>query len=146
MPYKANGNNRASDIRPSYTPGPENTLPLPALRLMARHGIGILHLQGIVIRVGFHLLHPFPLHGDVGIIFENGIEKTVVIRLGQCRRITVQCIQQKICFQFEVVVIGKFQCDIRKTETIQFAGAAHAAHHRCLAVGYKVHLLLFSVQ
>ena len=110
---------------------------------MARHGIGILHLQGIVIRVGFHLLHPFPLHGDIGIIFENGIEKAVVIRLGQCRRIAVQRIQQKICFQFEVVVIGKFQCDIRKTETIQFAGATHAAHHRCLAVGYKVHLLLF---
>ena len=37
----------------------EDPLPLSALRLMASHGIGIFHLQGIEIRVCFLLLPPF---------------------------------------------------------------------------------------
>ena len=35
------------------------------------HGIGILHLQGVVVRVCLHLLHPLALHGDVGITTLN---------------------------------------------------------------------------
>ena len=35
----------------------KDILPLPALRLVASHGIGILHLQGVVVRVCLHLLH-----------------------------------------------------------------------------------------
>ena len=41
-------------------------LPLSALRLMTSDGIGILHLQGIVIGVSLHFLHPVSLERNIG--------------------------------------------------------------------------------
>ena len=97
----------------------KDILPLPALRLVASHGIGILHLQGVVVRVCLHLLHPLALHGDVGIIFEDGVEKPVVFCLGQRRRVGMQRIKQHVHFQFKVVIVGKDQRHVCKAEAIQ---------------------------
>ena len=109
---------------------------------MASHGIGILHLQGVVVRVCLHLLHPLALHGDVGIIFEDGVEKPVVLCLGQRRRVGMQRIEQHVHFQFKVVIVGKDQRHVCKAEAIQLSRTAHAAHHGSLTVGNEIHLFL----
>ena len=64
----------------------EDPLPLSALRLMASHGIGIFHLQGIEIRVGFQLLQPFTPHRNVHIIRFYGKEQGIGLgfRQGRC--------------------------------------------------------------
>ena len=52
----------------------EDPLPLSALCLMASHGIGIFHLQGIEIGIGFQLFLPFTPHRNVHIIRFYGKE------------------------------------------------------------------------
>ena len=65
----------------------ENPLPLPALRFVAGHSVGILHLQGVVPRVCLHLLHPFALGRDVLIILKHGVEKAITLLFSECGRI-----------------------------------------------------------
>ena len=52
----------------------EDPLPLSALCLLASHGIGIFHLQGIELGIGFQLFQPFTPHRNVHIIRFYGKE------------------------------------------------------------------------
>ena len=63
----------------------EHILPLSALCFMACHRIRILHLQCIIMRVSFHLLHPVTLIRNIYIVFQYRIKQSVIIHLRQCR-------------------------------------------------------------
>ena len=45
-------------------------------------GVGIVELEGIVIRVGFDVVDGLGVEGDMGIMLEKGIEKGVVMGVG----------------------------------------------------------------
>ena len=48
--------------------------PLTALRLVARHGIRIFYLQGVIVWIGFQLLEAVGLSGDVSIVEHHLLE------------------------------------------------------------------------
>ena len=64
-----------------------HVLPLSALRLMAGHGIGILQLEGIVIRVFSEFLHAFALRGDVKIVIVNRLKEFFALLLRERGRL-----------------------------------------------------------
>ncbi len=49
--------------------------PLPALRLMARHGVCIFYLHGIIVFICLQTLQPVGLSWYIGVIGHHGIEQ-----------------------------------------------------------------------
>ena len=67
----------------------ENPLPLSALSLMTGYRISIFYLQGIVMRVFLHLLHPLAFGRQIGVILQDGIKQLVVLFFRKRRGIRV---------------------------------------------------------
>ena len=86
-----------------------NMCPLSALRLMARYGIGELHLQGIIVFVGAHMLHAVCFQGDVGIVGKDTVEKLFALFVCQRWRLRLQGIKYNGSSKLIVVVVGKFK-------------------------------------
>ena len=102
-----------------------NMRPLSALRLMAGHGIGKLHLQGIEELVLTNRLHPIRLERNVLIIFFYLTEELLLLLMGQGWRLARQSIQQHRCLQLVIVIIGELQQKRGKTETVKVDAATN---------------------
>ena len=120
-------------------------LPLSALRLVARHGIGILHLQGVVVGIVAHLHHPVVLQGDVGIVVAHSLKEGIALLPGERWRARPQRVEDNGAGEFAVVVVGQREGHIGKAQPIEVAVVAHTPHPRPVAIGKEVepHLLLF---
>ena len=99
----------------------ENALPLSALCLVTGNGIGILHLQSVVIGIFLNLPAPLLPVGYLRIIIPHVLEKSFLSLSGKGRGFAPKRIQQNNGIKFQVVVIGKLQCSVGKTEPVKRA-------------------------
>lgn len=114
-----------------------NMRPLSALRLMAGHGIGKLHLQGIEELVLANCLHPIRLERNVLIIFFYLTEELLLLLMGQGWRLARQSIQQHRCLQLVIVIIGELQQKRGETETVKVDAATNPQDLGTVAIRKK---------
>ena len=105
---------------------------------MAGHGVGILQLEGVVVRVLPQLLEPLAPGGDVGIVEQHLLVKAMALLGGERGRNGRKRIEQHAALQFVVVVIGEAERGIGKMETVLLVDVADAHHLGRIAVGDKV--------
>ena len=113
--------------------------PLPALRFVASHGIGELHLQGIVVRVLFHLFHALRFLRNVAIVLQHGLKQLVALLMSQGRCLSGQRIEQNRRRHLIVIVVGKLQPYVGEAETIEIADIAHPLNTCPVAIGNEVY-------
>ena len=114
-----------------------NMRPLSALRLMAGHGIGKLHLQGIEELVLENRLHPIRLERNILIIFFYLTEELLLLLMGQGWRLARQSIQQHRCLQLVIVIIGELQQKRGETETVKVDAATNPQDLGTVAIRKK---------
>ena len=112
--------------------------PLSALSLVTGDGVGILHLQGVVVTVGLEFRDAVCLDGDVGVVFHHGVEELFLLFTGESRCLGGKGIEENSGSELVVVVVGEGHRDFGKTEAIEFVGVSHPLHHDPIAVGDKV--------
>ena len=109
--------------------------PLSALSLVACHGIGILHLQGIVIRVLAQRLKPVRLQGQVLIVSHHVLEQFFVLFACQRRCFSLKRVENGGGSKLKVVVVGKRESDVGEVETVKVTYVSHPQHSCPVAVG-----------
>ena len=110
---------------------------------MASDGIGILHLQGIKIRVGFQLFYSLTLQGDVCVVFHHLCVEFFTISFRECWCLTLQSIHEQHNLHFHLIVIRESQSSFYKAETILFTFTSDSYDTSHISIGNKVHLWLF---
>ena len=118
-------------------------LPLSALGLVARHGIGILHLQRVEVVVGTHLLQPVGFQGYILVVGHHAVEELLVLLAGQRWSLGGEGVEQHGGLQFHVIVVGEPEPDLGKPESVQFMHPAHPDHTGAVAVGDEPHRQFF---
>lgn len=83
----------------------ENGLPLPALGLMARHGIGEFHLERVEMRVLADLLEALDFTFDVEVVLLDLVEKARGLLAGQRRGFRGDRVEQYPAFDLRIFVV-----------------------------------------
>ena len=109
--------------------------PLSALRLVAGHGVGELHLEGVVVHVFAHMLHAVGLEGYVLIVVKHGVEQLFALLARQCGGFRCKRIEHYGSLKLVVAVVGELEPHVGKVEAVQLPYVAHAPDARPVAVG-----------
>ncbi len=115
----------------------KDVFPFAPLRLVARYGISVFHLQGVEVWVLLHLFIPLALLGEIGIVLHHRFEERVVLFSGHSRHLGVQHVEVDLRVELDVVIAMEQQ-HIAETEAVHLLVSAYAQHFHELAVGEKV--------
>ena len=106
--------------------------PLTTLRLVARHGIRIFYLQGVIVRVSFQLLEAVGLSRDVGIVEHHLLEEMLTLLLRQGRCFGLERIGERRHLNLVIVIVGELKPKVDEMEAIEVAAVSDAlndGHH-----------------
>ena len=81
--------------------------PLSALRFVASHGVGILHLQGVEIGIFLQFAQAFALLRNVGVVLHHFLKQRFLLFARQGGRLSSKGIKEHGGLQLAVVVVGK---------------------------------------
>ena len=113
-------------------------LPLSALGLVAGHGIGILHLQRVVVGIVANLHHAVVLHGDVGIVVAHALEEGLALLSGERGRVGPERVEDHCACEFDIVVVGQDDAHVGKPQAVETPEVAHAPDSCPVAIGQEV--------
>ena len=109
--------------------------PLSALRLVARHSVCVLYLQGIEVTVGTQLSQAVALAWQVGIVGHDTIVEFLLLLARQGRSIGCKGVEKHGGADLIVIVIGKTEKGCGEGVTIDAVLATYTLHTAPIAIG-----------
>lgn len=129
----------------------EDVGPLPSLGFVAGNGIGVFHLQGVVVGVathGFELFRlggTFPLgaftkRGDVDffVVGYDSVPELLLLVGGEGWGFGVEGVEQKGALQLAVGIVGESDFGVDEVKAVEFAFSPHTLYAHNVAVGNEV--------
>ena len=111
--------------------------PLSALRLMTRHGIGVLYLQGIIVLILANLLQTVFLVRYVSIVLHDALKELLLLFACQCRSFGAKGVKKRHHLHLVVVVVGEAHPYVGKGKAVHLVHIPYSQHLCPVAVSYE---------